>query len=212
MKRLFWLAALLAATHAARADIVIEGHVALPPPRPAAVNLRYQQISGHVAQPDPSAAIVYVDGAGATGVKPEPGTVAQKGYQFSPGLLAVQAGAQVTFSNQDDDYHHVFSYSKARSFDLGRFRKDETPPVVTFDTPGTVTVGCEIHDHMRGTILVLDTPWFTKTGADGNFRLVLPDSAAGAFTLKAWISDRKVLEQPVQLAPGATLRADFAGP
>jgi plastocyanin len=204
--------ALLCVAASARADIVIEGQVALPPARAAAVNLRYQQISGEVAAPDAPAAIVYLEGAGAGGAKPEPGTVAQKGYQFSPGLMAVEAGAQITFANQDDDYHHVFSYSKTKSFDLGRYRKDEAAPVVTFETPGTVTVGCEIHDHMRGTILVLESHYFVKTAADGSYRLVLPDSVAGKFTLKAWLNDRKVFGQPVDLVAGATVKADFPAP
>lgn len=206
------VAAALAAAFPARADIVIEGRVALPESRAAAVNLRYQQIAGDVAPPDAPSAIVYVEGAAATGKAPAPGAVAQKGYQFSPGLLAVQAGAEITFPNQDADYHHVFSYSKTKSFDLGRYRMDEAAPAVTFDVPGTVLVGCEIHDHMRGTILVLDTPWFTKTAADGSYRLVLPDSAAGKVTLKAWLSDRKVHVQPLTLEAGAVLKADFAGP
>lgn len=203
---------LLLVTAPAQADIVIEGKIALPPARAAAVNPRYQQISGEVAPPDAPAAIVYLEGAGKGDAKPEPGTMAQKGYQFSPGLMAVEAGAQVTFANQDDDYHHVFSYSKTKSFDLGRYRKDESAPVVTFETPGTVTVGCEIHDHMRGTVLVLDTHYFVKTAADGSYRLVLPDSLAGKFSLKAWLNDRKVLEQPVDLVAGATVKADFPAP
>lgn len=194
------------------ADIVIEGTVALPPARAAAVNLRYAQIVGEVVPPDPPAAIVYLEGAGAGGAKPEADTMAQKGYQFSPGLMAVEAGAQVTFANQDDDYHHVFSYSKTKSFDLGRYRKDEAAPVVTFETPGTVTVGCEIHDHMRGTLLVLDTHHFAKTAADGSYRLVLPDGLAGRYTLKAWLNDRRVFGQQVDLVAGATLKADFPSP
>lgn len=205
-------AAALATVCSARADIVIEGRVALPEARAAAVNLRYQQIAGEVAPPDAPSAIVFIEGAAAADSKPAPGAVAQKGYQFSPGLIAVQAGAEVTFPNQDADYHHVFSYSKTKSFDLGRFRKDEESPAVVFDTPGTVLVGCEIHDHMRGTIVVLDTPWFTKTAADGSYRLVLPDAAAGKVTLKAWLSDRKIHVQPLTLVAGAVLKADFAGP
>jgi plastocyanin len=203
-------AAALVAAYQARADIVIEGTVALPPARIAHVTQRYQQMSGEVAQPDPPAAIVYVESAG--GGAPAPGTVAQKGYQFSPGLTAVQTGAAVMFQNQDDDYHHVFSYSKAKSFDLGRYRKDEAAPVVTFDRPGTVIVGCEIHDHMRGTILVLDSPWFVKSAFNGSYRLVVPDGLAGPVKLKAWISDRDVRERALELAPGATLKADFPTP
>ena len=60
---------------------------------------------------------------------------------------------------------------------------------------------------MRGLILVLDTPYFTTTDADGRFRLTgLP---AGNYTLKAWIDSRTTREQPVELKAGATLQVDF---
>jgi hypothetical protein len=73
-----------------------------------------------------------------------------------------------------------------------------------------VKLYCEIHDHMRGTILVLDSPYFAKTDAEGRYRLDgLP---AGHHVLKAWVDEDTVLAQPVELRDGATVRADFAGP
>jgi hypothetical protein len=122
-------------------------------------------------------------------------------------LVAVQRGAVVRFPNLDDEYHSVFSYSKTKSFDLGRYRKDEAPASITFDKPGVVKLYCEIHDHMRGTILVLDTPYFTKTDANGHYRLeALP---AGRYVLKAWVDDETVHATPVELGDGAPLRVDF---
>jgi plastocyanin len=195
------------------AEIVIEGQVALPEVRPPAVSARYQQISGQIAAPEPPAAIVYLEGSFPS----HPGSdaalaqVAQKGYQFSPGLLPIRNGEQVAFPNLDDDYHHVFSYSKTKSFDLGRYKMGEEAPKVTFDAAGTVIVGCEIHDHMRGTILVLDTPYFTKTVETGTYRLVIPEPLNGSFLLKAWVNDRKVYQQNVELHDGAVLKVDFPG-
>jgi hypothetical protein len=133
----------------------------------------------------------------------------QSGYQFSPGVLAVQTGTEITFPNRDDDYHNVFSYSKTKRFDLGRFRKDETPPALVFDKPGIVRLYCEIHGHMRGIVLVLDTPHFAATSADGHFKLNgLP---SGNFTLKAWLDEKTTLEQPVSLKPGKALHVEFPG-
>jgi hypothetical protein len=60
---------------------------------------------------------------------------------------------------------------------------------------------------MRGLILVLDTPYFVVTGADGRFRLsTLP---AGHYTLKAWIDSKTTRERPVELKSGKTLHIDF---
>jgi hypothetical protein len=70
-----------------------------------------------------------------------------------------------------------------------------------------VKLYCEIHDHMRGTILVLDTPYFQKTNAEGHYRL--ENLPAGRYVLKVWIDEDSVLERPVELRERTTLRVDF---
>ena len=73
--------------------------------------------------------------------------------------------------------------------------------------PGLVTLRCDIHEHMRGLILVLATPHFAVTDESGHFRLSgLP---AGRYTLKAWIDSRTTREHPVDLSSGSTLHVDF---
>ena len=193
-------------------EIIIEGQVKLPPAKPAAAaSARYQQKSGAVAVPEAPSAVVYLEGpfSNRSPQSPGPATIGQKNFQFVPGILPVQKGTSIEFPNHDDDYHHVFSYSKAKEFDLGRYRKNEKPAAVTFDKPGVVKVGCEIHDHMRAIVLVLDTPYFTKTEADGKYRLVLNDVAPGKYTLKVWVNDKTVLEQPVELKDGSKLQIQF---
>jgi hypothetical protein len=131
----------------------------------------------------------------------------QLAYQFAPGLLPVEKGTVVAFPNLDDEYHNAFSDSAPKRFDLGRYKKDEKQPELRFDQPGLVKIFCDIHDHMRGEILVLDTPYFQKTGPDGRYRLEgLP---AGHHVLKAWVQEQMVWERAVDLQDGATLRIDF---
>ena len=134
--------------------------------------------------------------------------MAQKNILFAPDLVAVRAGTAVDFPNLDDTYHNVFSYSKAKRFDLGRYRPDERPiPSEVFDTPGLVTLRCDIHEHMRGLILVLNTPYFVTTDTNGRFRLnALP---SGHYVLKAWIDSKTTREQQVDLKSGAILHVDF---
>ena len=76
-----------------------------------------------------------------------------------------------------------------------------------FDQPGLVTLRCDIHEHMRGLILVLNTPYFVMTNTDGRFRLA--GVPAGDYTLKAWIDSRTTRQTPVQLKNGETLHVDF---
>src|SRR2546422_842862 len=80
---------------------------------------------------------------------------------------------------------------------------------VRFDKAGVVKVGCEIHDHMRAIILVLDTPHFTKTTPDGKYRLELKGVPDGKYTLKAWVNEKTVWEQPIDVKQGAVLHVDF---
>lgn len=195
----------------AQTGSTVEGTVTLPPPLPAArLNPRYAAQAGAFLPPEPPTAVVYLEGAPPTAAGPQ-GTntirMLQQGMQFSPGLMPVRTGTRVEFPNLDGFYHNVFSYSKARRFDLGRYLKDEKAPAVTFDQAGIVKLYCEIHEHMRGTIVVLDTPYFTKTDTNGTYRITgLP---AGQFKLKAWIDEKLVREQPVELKPGETTRVNF---
>jgi plastocyanin len=192
------------------AQATIEGKVELP--RPSAEQLttqRYQNSAEAVTgPPDPPMAVVYLEGGFANiASPPRSAEMAQRNINFDPGLLPIRVGTTVTFPNLDDTYHNVFSYSKTKRFDLGRYRKDEKPESVLFDKPGVVTLHCEVHGTMRGTILVLDTPFFQKTNVHGGYRL--RDLPPGHYVLKAWLSESDVRNREVDLKPGSTLHVDF---
>jgi plastocyanin len=202
--------AFLALSHFASAQTTIEGQVALPEARSAPVmTKRYEIVTrGGILGTNPPLAIVYLDGVAAKGGPLPTQQVTQKEMSFNPTLLAIETGTRVEFPNEDDTYHNIFSYSPAKRFDLGRYRPDERPiPSVVFDKPGLITLRCDIHEHMRGLILVLDSPYFTTTAPDGHFKLSgLP---AGKYTLKAWIDSRTTRAQPVDLKSGSTVHVDF---
>lgn len=199
------------ALFAADGHAVIEGTVTLPPAKVnPAMAARYQGKATKAGQPDPPAAVVYLEGnfsSTAPGTGALTAELGQKNLQFSPALLPVQTGTAVRFPNYDDEYHNVLSFSKAKSLDLGRYLKSEKQPNIVFDKPGVVDLHCEIHAHMRATILVLDTPYFAKTAADGKFRLEkLP---AGQYTLKAWVNAKTQWSKPVQLKSNETVKISF---
>ncbi len=202
--------ALVLAAPGAFAQAVVEGRVELPKALHTPVmNKRYGIISyAGVLAPYPPVAVVYLEGSFPHPSSPPPARMVQKDLNFSPVLLPVQVGARVDFPNLDDTYHNIFSYSPAKRFDLGRYRSDERPiPSVLFDVAGLVTVRCDIHEHMRAIILVLDTPYFAVSDAQGVYRLEgLP---VGRFVLKAWLDSRTTLSRPVDLNAGSALRADF---
>lgn len=201
---------ILALAGAARAESVIEGHVVLPKTRTTpVVNKRYEIVTkGGVVAPSPPVAVVYLEGPFPKPTTTPVAQMVQKDLLFTPALLPVQTGTKVEFPNMDDTYHNIFSYSPAKRFDLGRYRPDEKPvPSQVFDVPGMVTLRCDIHEHMRGLILVLETPYFVTTDTDGRFRLTgLPP---GRFKLKAWLSSKTTLELPVEVKLDATLQVNF---
>jgi plastocyanin len=208
--RLFLLLAALLPAVDCFAQASVDGSVALPKSHSAPVmNKRYEIVTkGGVLSTSPPLAVVYLEGAFPAPAAAPTAQMAQRDMNFVPTLLAVQAGTRVEFPNFDDQYHNIFSYSPAKRFDLGRYRSDEKPvPYVVFDQAGLVVLRCDIHEHMRGIILVLATPYFVLTDPDGRYRLTgLP---AGHYTLKVWLDSRTTLERPVDLENGVTLHLDF---
>jgi plastocyanin len=211
LRRLSSLHAIIAILPASvLADASIEGKVQLRAARSAPVmTQRYEVVTrGGVLATEPPLAVVYLEGAFSKPKSLPTKEITQKELTFIPSLLPVQVGSRVEFPNYDDTYHSIFSYSPAKRFDLGRYRPEERPvPSEVFDKPGLVTLRCDIHEHMRGLILVLDTPHFVMTDANGTFRLGgLP---AGHYTLKAWVDSKTTREKPVDLKNGERLRVDF---
>lgn len=194
----------------ARAGGVIEGIVNVSAAARAAAqpNARYHN-NVMPDPPDPTTAVVYLEGNFPAPAEKEVLRLEQKRFQFKPALLPVRLGTTVEFPNLDDDYHNVFSLSRPKRFDLGKYRKDEKPAVQVFDKPGAIRLFCEIHEHMRATILVLDTPYFARTDKEGKYRL--ENLPPGSYKLKAWLDEKMIWEKPVEVEEGKTVKIDFTG-
>jgi plastocyanin len=188
----------------------VEGRVTLPKAPPAAViSQRYEVVdhNGTVAT-SPPRAVVYLEGDFAPPAAPATVQLAQKDLAFTESLLPIQVGTRVEFPNLDNTFHNIFSFSPTKRFDLGRYRPSDLPvPSQVFDKAGLVSLRCEIHQHMRGLILVLATPYFVLTDAEGRYRLT--DLPPGRYTLKAWVDSQTTHAQTVELVAGAQLHADF---
>jgi plastocyanin len=166
-----------------------------------------------VDPPDPPTSVVWMVGSFAP-LDPKTASIAnapvmdQRGFQFRPCVMAVQTGTPVAFPNKDPMYHSVFSYSSAKRFDLGRYRAGEEPDAVVFDKPGTVSLFCEIHEHMRAQIVVVDTPYFVLTDAKGNF--TLPNLPAGSHTFHVWLGPKESFEKKIELKAGEIVKVDWS--
>jgi plastocyanin len=80
-------------------------------------------------------------------------TVGQAKKAFTVGVLKAKVGDTITFRNDDEFAHNVFSLSDAQSFDLGSYKKGEVR-TVKLTAPGTIEVECAIHPEMKMKIEV----------------------------------------------------------
>lgn len=167
--------------------------------------VRYRNRAQTVQTP---AAVVFlkgrIEGPAPPGFDAHPEMV-QRDTAFAPATVVVMTGGTVSFPNQDPFFHNVFSMSGTRRFDLGRYPEGESKDVA-FDKAGTVEVFCEVHDFMRGAIVVTENPYHTTVEDDGTFTMV--GVPAGTHTVVAWHPDHGSVEQQVTVTSGGVVRIE----
>lgn len=152
-------------------------------------------------------AVVYIDQIpGKTFPAPDkPVTMDQKDISFVPHVLAVQTGTTVDFLNSDAFLHNVFTPDKcADKFNLGSWPQGQTRSF-TFKQPCVATLLCNVHPEMEAFVVVVPTPYFAVTGADGAFDIQgVPD---GSYTVKVW--HPKLKESSREVTVSGDTQADF---
>jgi plastocyanin len=204
MRRLTYRACRQARTAAAACALVV---VVLAPAHAAQrLSGRVDLVSGPrqaVIPGEVSEGVVYFlpEAGGAPG-RPGRYSVDTRTKGFSPATLVVPANSVIAFPNRDQILHNVYSKSPAAEFDLGTYGPGEVREA-RLPRAGLVQVNCNVHQGMRATVLVLDTPYYTRPLADGRFDLSgLPD---GNGTLVFWHPRARAESRPV-----AGTRADYA--
>lgn len=133
--------------------------------------------------------------------------MAQKDMAFVPGTLVVGKGSNVAFPNLDRVRHSVYSFSKPARFEIDLYGRDQTRSQL-FAVAGSVAVGCNIHDNMRGYIRVTDTPFAIKTDANGMASLA--GVPRGPAKVTVWHPRLRAPEgemtQAIVIAPGSAAR------
>jgi plastocyanin len=129
-----------------------------------------------------------------------PASVEQRGREFIPYVTIVQTGTAVDFPNNDTIRHHVYSFSAPKRFEIKLYAGKPGQPIV-FDKPGEVAIGCNIHDWMEAHVLVVDSPFFAKTAADG--KAAIQNVPAGRYRLQLWHPQQKTHAAPAEIQIGA---------
>jgi plastocyanin len=153
--------------------------------------------------------VVYLETAPLAAFETPPparATLDQRSESFVPPVLAVTVGSTVDFPNNDRVYHNVFSLSRPRRFDLGRYPRGQSRSVL-FDRPGVVRVFCEIHSHMSAYILVFAHRYFAVTDADGRYRI--DGVPPGPYTLALWNDGAVRARRELRVEAGAASEQDF---
>ena len=209
---------LLGRGHAPAAQSVpvasVRGRVSIGIPvstrRPTNAYSRAAQSTSALAPPSElTNVIVYLKDAPPQVVRPGKAEVRQIGETFIPRAVAVTVGSEVSFPNDDPFYHNVFSLSRPRTFDLGRYPHGQTRSV-KFDKPGLVRVFCQIHSHMSASVMVFSHPWYAVPDAEGRFSLA--DVPAGTRELTAWHERLGETTLSVRLDAGRSSTVEFMLP
>jgi plastocyanin len=154
--------------------------------------------------------VVYLESAprGAFETVERRARIDQRNETFVPRVLAITTGTTVDFPNSDRTYHNVFSISKTKRFDLGRYAAGRSRSV-KFDQPGIVRVFCDIHSHMNAFILVFGHQFYAVTDpATGAYRL--NDVPPGSYVVAVWHESLGAASQPVTVPPdGGSVELNF---
>jgi plastocyanin len=130
----------------------------------------------------------------------------QRNETFVPHVLAITTGTTVDFPNSDRIYHNVFSLSKTRTFDLGRYAAGRSQSI-RFDRPGIVRVFCDIHSHMNAFILVFNHRFFAVTDVDGRYQI--DNVPPGTYNVVAWNEGLASEPRAAAVPDGGSTELDF---
>jgi plastocyanin len=187
-------------------SLVAAGLFLLQPPASAA-SLQVQ-VQNSSAQPVAGAVVFLQSAAASAAVKAEAtANIIQRNTTFVPEVLVIPRGTAVTFPNEDTVRHHVYSFSPIKQFEIKLYVGTPTEPVV-FEQAGVAALGCNIHDHMIAWVVVLDTPYYSRSDSEG--LAVLHNVPPGDYTLRVWhkslLSEADVPARPISISTGPSLQ------
>src|SRR3982751_3156759 len=142
------------------------------------------RVTDDTGKPLADAVVIAVPADGSVRFPTKPrDEVDQVDKEFTPRVKVVLVGSTVTFPNNDNVRHQVYSFSPAKRFELPLYAGVPPEPVV-FDKPGLIVLGCNIHDWMVGYIYVSESPYFAKSDSGGT--AVIGDLPPGRYTARVW--------------------------
>lgn len=131
--------------------------------------------------------VIYVsEGLGTQTFQPpdQPAVFEQKGCQYRPHVLAMQAHQKLDIVNSDETTHNIHP-TPSNNREWNMTQPHGVPLEQTFAREEVaVPVKCNVHPWMKGYIAVFKHPFFAVTDKNGSFEL--KDLPPGTYTITAW--------------------------
>jgi plastocyanin len=122
----------------------------------------------------------------------------QQNLKFTPRTAIILKGTTVDFLNSDQVAHNVFWPSIGGDKKLRHNLTVVSPgqkKSFQFNDLGAAQVLCNFHPEMVAYVVVVPTPYFGLTSADGSF--TIKNVPPGTYTLKTWSEDGKPTTQAI---------------
>jgi plastocyanin len=154
--------------------------------------------------------VVYVsDGLGTATFQPpaQPVVFEQKGCQYKPHVLAMQANQKLNVVNDDETTHNIHP-TPNNNREWNMTQPHGMPLEQTFAREEVaILVKCNIHPWMRGYIAVFKHPYFAVSDKNGSFDL--KDLPPGTYTITAWQEKLGMKTQKITVGAGEAKTLDF---
>ena len=139
----------------------------------------------------------------------EPVILDQRGCEYHPQVIGVQAGQPIRILNSDDTLHNIHPRpTNNREFNIGQPRKG-MESLRTFESPELmIPVGCDVHPWMRAYVSVVAHPFFAITKADGTYEI--KGVPPGEYEVEVYHGQLKSLTRTITVKALQAANADFA--
>jgi len=157
--------------------------------------------------------VVFYLSQGLSGAEPassQPVTMAQKGCQYVPHVVAINPGQHMTVLNDDKTAHNIHPDPKPGGGNVA-WNKSQLAGSPAIDVTWSnqevaIPVKCNIHPWMRAFIVVVKGP-YAVSNETGSFKL--DGVPPGTYTLTAWHETYGTQTQNVTVAAGKPATTDF---
>jgi plastocyanin len=155
--------------------------------------------------------VIYIsDGLGSTTYQPpdQPAVFEQKGCQYRPHVLAMQAHQKLNIINSDETTHNIHPGPNNNS-EWNMNQPHGMPLEQTFAREEiAIPVKCNVHPWMKGYIAVFKHPFFAVTDKNGGFEL--KNVPPGTYKVTAWQEKLGTQSQQVTVAASQSKTLNFA--